>query len=149
MKTISELSPDIASREVFACGPGPYLEAVREIVHELGVPDDQYHEETFTIIPRAEPTAVSRASVATATSHVIEFRRSQRSVEIDEDTTLLEAAAKAGVAIASACQQGICGTCKTTRISGEVEMSDQGGFDQRRSLLGRSSCAVQYLRVMS
>lgn len=42
--------------------------------------------------------------------------------------TILQAARAAGVRIPAACEFGLCGTCKTRKISGEVEMSHNGGI---------------------
>lgn len=42
--------------------------------------------------------------------------------------TVLEAARAAGVRIPAACESGICGTCKTRKLSGEVNMAHNGGL---------------------
>ncbi|MER9894180.1 2Fe-2S iron-sulfur cluster binding domain-containing protein [Mesorhizobium sp. M0119] len=42
--------------------------------------------------------------------------------------TLLEAARQCGVYVPTACQQGICGTCRIAKLSGEVVMDDLGGL---------------------
>ena len=49
---------------------------------------------------------------------------------------MLAAAAQAGVTIASSCSQGMCGTCKLTQLSGEVEMNHQGGI-RAKEIMGR------------
>lgn len=41
--------PDIASRDVFVCGPGPWTNAVLRAVREAGVPAPQVHSERFEI----------------------------------------------------------------------------------------------------
>ena len=42
--------------------------------------------------------------------------------------TVLGAARAAGVRIPAACASGICGTCKTMTVSGEVVMTHNGGI---------------------
>jgi ferredoxin len=42
-----------------------------------------------------------------------------------EDGTLLELAEEVGLAPAFGCRSGICGTCKTRMLGGEVEYLDQ------------------------
>jgi len=56
-------------------------------------------------------------------AYTVEFRKSGKKVEwSDEYASLLELAQANDVEIESVCEQGICGTCKTKLISGEVEM---------------------------
>jgi predicted ferric reductase len=47
-RTLQRLVPDIASRDVYACGPGALVDAVREAVHVLGIPGDRVHHEAFS-----------------------------------------------------------------------------------------------------
>ena len=44
---------------------------------------------------------------------------------------VLDAAYAAGLSPASSCGQGMCGTCKTTMISGTVDMQHNGGIRPR------------------
>jgi glycine betaine catabolism B len=52
-------------------------------------------------------------------------------VQCPEDTPILTAAKIAGLRLPSSCTKGMCGTCKTKKLSGEVEMTHQGGIRQR------------------
>ena len=63
--------------------------------------------------------------------HEITFAKSGRTVACDEGTTILAAARSAGLRLPSSCTRGLCGTCKTRKVSGEVEMNHQGGIRQR------------------
>lgn len=51
-----ELVPDLREREVFACGPAPYMDMVKGALRAAGHDPARYHEETFTFedIPRAD-----------------------------------------------------------------------------------------------
>ncbi|WP_363216155.1 2Fe-2S iron-sulfur cluster binding domain-containing protein [Mesorhizobium sp.] len=44
--------------------------------------------------------------------------------------------AHSGLYIPTACQQGICGTCRTVRLSGEVAMDDLGGLNLEEKAAG-------------
>jgi len=44
---LRNLVPDIASRDVYVCGPIPMLDAVRRSLHRLRVPRSQVHLERF------------------------------------------------------------------------------------------------------
>jgi ferredoxin-NADP reductase/ferredoxin len=58
-------------------------------------------------------------------------------VRIDPDQKVLDAARTAGVRIGANCQEGMCGSCKSVKLSGEVEMNHQGGIRQREIDAGK------------
>jgi ferredoxin-NADP reductase len=132
-----QLVPDVAEREVYACGPLPYLEAVREIVARLGVPDDHYHEESFVVSAPAPVPSADQPAAAVAGGFAVEFARSGKTVECEPGATLLTAALRAGIPLASSCGEGVCGTCKLSKLSGEVEMSHQGGIRPKEIAAGK------------
>lgn len=121
-----DVAPDLIDREVFTCGPAPYMEAVRGLLAQAGADPDRCHEESFDLTTGAAPVTTS-----TGPTYTVELRRSGRTVECGEDTTLLAAAAQAGLSLPSSCQEGMCGTCKTTVLSGRVEMNHAGGIRPR------------------
>jgi ferredoxin-NADP reductase len=41
--------PDLAARDVYMCGPPGLMTAVREALHEAGLPPEQLHEERFDL----------------------------------------------------------------------------------------------------
>jgi glycine betaine catabolism B len=109
-----------------------------DITAALGVPAADYHEESFVAVPAvpADTPVIPEGGTATAT-YTVEFARSGRSVACEPGVTLLSAADRAGVRVPSSCGQGLCGTCKVTRLSGEVEMSHQGGIRPKEIAAGR------------
>lgn len=60
--------------------------------------------------------------------HSVRFSLSETEAECLPGQTVLQAARAAGVRIAAACESGLCGTCKTRKLSGEVEMNHNGGI---------------------
>jgi len=122
-----DAAPDLAERLVFTCGPAPYMEAVRDLLLRAGAHPDRCHEESFQV---ATPTAAP-VSTAAGPSYTVELRRSGRRFECDDRTTLLAAAAQAGLSLPSSCQEGVCGTCKTSMLSGRVDMQHAGGIRPR------------------
>jgi len=70
------------------------------------------------------PARVPAAAIATIT-----FERSGKSVALEGDQTVLEAAESAGVAIAYDCRSGTCGTCKVRLISGQVAMDCEAALE--------------------
>jgi glycine betaine catabolism B len=137
------LVPDLAERVVFCCGPAPYMAAVRRMLDVAGFDMQNYHEESFSFedlamkefSTHATTDAVAndeRQSDATqANTYSVEFARSGRTFTCADDEYVLDAAYAAGLSPASSCGQGMCGTCKTTVLSGTVDMQHNGGIRPR------------------
>ena len=123
------LSPDFHEREVFCCGPEPFMTAVRQMLETAGFDMTHYHEESFgrpAAMPVPAPFADTPAQVPAAAT--IRFVTSDVEAECLAGQTILQAARAAGVRIPAACEFGLCGTCKVMKTAGEVEMSQNGGI---------------------
>lgn len=127
------LAPDLAERVVFCCGPAPYMAAVRRILGEAGFDMQNYHEESFTFedLTMKEFAAETADDPADTKTYSVEFLRSGRSFTCAEGENVLDAAYAAGLNPSSSCGQGMCGTCKTTLLSGNVDMQHNGGIRPR------------------
>ncbi|MFC7053924.1 2Fe-2S iron-sulfur cluster-binding protein [Hansschlegelia quercus] len=132
------LVPDLREREVFVCGPAPYMAAVKQMLSELGFDMARHHEESFDFealgAEDAEAAIVAEAELdgaATVRTYKVAFARTKREIECPEDMTVLAAARKAGVRLPASCSKGLCGTCKSKLVSGTVEMHHGGGIRQR------------------
>ncbi|PWR18063.1 hybrid-cluster NAD(P)-dependent oxidoreductase [Zavarzinia compransoris] len=124
------LVPDLLSREVFTCGPAPYMAAVRGLLGLLGFDMAHYHEESFDF-GAATPEAAPAAPAGDTPVFRVEFTRSRRVIDCPADRTVLEAARAAGMRLPSSCTRGLCGTCKSRIATGKVEMKHAGGIRQR------------------
>ena len=122
--------PDIAERVVMCCGPAPFMMAARQLSADLGVPQGNYHEESFEAAVAEEATAPVSAAVETK-SFIVQFAKQGKSIEVRADQTVLSCAKKSGVRLPSSCANGICGTCKSKLLSGAVDMKHDGGIRQR------------------
>ena len=47
-RTLQKLVPDIATADVYVCGPVALVETVREACTVLGIPDERVHDEAFS-----------------------------------------------------------------------------------------------------
>jgi ferredoxin-NADP reductase/mono/diheme cytochrome c family protein len=112
--------------DFFLCGPGPFMEAARQILTALKVAPERIYQESFGSAPPTDgqPKAAA-AGVVTTTA---EFVRSGKSCPVRPGQTLLQAAEEHGVEIRSACRQGQCGTCKTKLLAGKVTMEAEQGL---------------------
>ncbi|GAB2450508.1 hybrid-cluster NAD(P)-dependent oxidoreductase [Nocardioides hungaricus] len=142
------LVPDLHERVTFNCGPVPYMESVRRILGGLGYDMARYHEESFSFDDPARPggapppEGVAYDAIAVApppsgtdddsvTTYAVEFVKSGRTISCRADENVLDAALAAGLRLASSCSQGLCGTCKLVKLSGEVDMDHNGGIRPR------------------
>ncbi|MGB1238533.1 MAG: MOSC N-terminal beta barrel domain-containing protein [Pseudomonadales bacterium] len=115
---LAAVCPDLASRDVMVCGPQDYMDKAREHLTALGLPAQRYHDESFVI---AEPPVAQQTDVGG--SFAVEFVQSGVTVSVDPEQTVLEAAEEAGIDIDYSCRGGVCGSCVTDLLSGELEAS--------------------------
>jgi ferredoxin-NADP reductase len=135
------IAPDFMEREIFTCGPAPYMKAVRAMLEEAGFDRAHYHEESFSFdaLPAAEQAAATDGAAVPAqeaptdseTKFSVTFAKMRRDIECGGHEHVLDAAKRAGVRLPASCTQGMCGTCKVKLVSGQVDMRHNGGIRQR------------------
>lgn len=121
-------APDYMEREVFCCGPEPFMTAVREALAGLGYDMDHYHQESFTAPVGATDAVPEDVTPDEDVAARVEFALSGRTVECAQTDTLLAVARSAGLVIPSGCTFGVCGTCKVRKTEGQVHMVHNGGI---------------------
>jgi ferredoxin-NADP reductase len=99
-----------ADTKIYCCGPEPLLRAVEKLCDRLG--DDVLRTERFTACPEVPAAADS--------AFVVELRRSGLTLSVPGSQSILAAVRDAGVDVLSSCEDGICGTCITSVVDGEV-----------------------------
>ncbi|MCE8439532.1 FAD-binding oxidoreductase [Rhodovulum sulfidophilum] len=126
------MAPDYLEREVFCCGPEPFMRAVREALQGLGYDMDRYHQESFQAPAATEADLTELDDVVPDESAQVEltFAASGVTVKAAETDTILAAARANGLNIPSGCTFGVCGTCKIRKLSGEVHMVHNGGISE-------------------
>lgn len=99
---------------VYCCGPATLMEAV-----EITVPDtSRLRLERF----RA-PEVKSAPDIPDGAFDVVVNSTGER-VHVGAETTILDALEEAGHEVPSSCTEGICGTCETGVVSGEIDHRD-------------------------
>ena len=58
------------------------------------------------------------------TSFQVVLERTGRTLDIPADASILEVLELEGIAVPSSCQQGVCGTCETKVLNGEIDHRD-------------------------
>lgn len=127
--TLARLAPDAARREVYCCGPEPFMRDVRSLLTDMGLPPSHYHEESF-VLPTADTRKVRERSARESERYQVRYDRAGCVGECAGSQTLLEAASKAGLVIPSGCRAGVCGTCRVRLLAGTVDMSEAGGIGE-------------------
>lgn len=100
---------------LYVCGPKGFMDAVIAAARAQGWGDEQIHVEYF-VAPVPAPVDSG--------SFEIELASSGQVVAVSSGQTIVEALALCGVDIPTSCKHGICGTCLTGVISGEIEHHD-------------------------
>jgi phthalate 4,5-dioxygenase reductase subunit len=100
-------------RHVHCCGPRGLMQAVRDMTGHW--PASAVHFEDFSGASATRPDdAPFRVRLA----------RSGAVVDVAAGTTILEALRIAGHAVASSCETGTCGTCRTGLVAGAADHRD-------------------------
>ncbi|MYG99310.1 MAG: Rieske 2Fe-2S domain-containing protein [Acidimicrobiaceae bacterium] len=117
-ETVAEIRRLVAGYESFAnlyvCGPGPMLEAVRREASAAGWPDEAVHFEYFKNTNEIDNSSTFEVALA----------RSAMTVTVPAGATILEVLRGHGVIMPSSCEQGACGTCVATVLEGEPDHQD-------------------------
>ncbi|GAA1682319.1 PDR/VanB family oxidoreductase [Microbacterium lacus] len=137
LATAVAAAPDAA---VYACGPERMLSALRELLPEddgrlrleyFAAPDIEY-----------EPGGVFAVRLA----------RTGVELTVDPEQSVLEVMRSAGVEVLTDCEEGICGSCETHVLEGEVEHRDFVLTSQERERMdcmmvcvSRASCPLLVL----
>jgi glycine betaine catabolism B len=87
--------------------------------------------------PEAGTTDPSSFDTVGTGSLTLSFMRTGINVRIDPNEDILGVAQRAGVRIGANCKEGMCGSCKVVKLSGEVEMNHQGGIRKREIDAGK------------
>lgn len=109
-----------AGFHLYTCGPGPLLKAIQRYINPW-VDQSRFHYERFV----GDPADAGAATAPVAGDHefVVELNDGQE-IDVPVGTTILAALESAGVPVLSSCQEGICGTCETGVLAGEVDHRD-------------------------
>jgi ferredoxin-NADP reductase len=109
---------------IYTCGPEPLLAAVEQRC-AAGWPPGSLHLERFS------PRHVDKPDEEKALE--VELRRTGRTLAVRADQSIFDAVRGAGVSVLGSCLEGICGTCETQVLDGEVDHRDSVLDDEERA----------------
>jgi ferredoxin-NADP reductase len=136
---LQQVAPDFLARDVYTCGPAPFMAAVQAMLSGAGYPTQRYRQESFSFettaaelgLPGAAAEAVGSDGAAAVVQHRITLGKTGQVFACGADQTILQAATAADIRLPFSCSNGMCGTCKSKKLSGQVEMQHHGGIRQR------------------
>ncbi|WP_347354693.1 ferredoxin reductase [Intrasporangium sp.] len=114
---LETICPDWRRRAAYACGPADFLDGATTLWEsELAAgPADGAAEPLM--IERFAPVLLPGAGGA---GGLVTFEKSDKEVEAPGDCSLLDAGEQAGVVMPSGCRMGICRSCLTPLVAGQV-----------------------------
>jgi len=107
---------------LYVCGPESFMDWIIATAQRLGYPDAQIHREYFK-------TAVDHSGEA----FDVLLSRSNRRVTVGAESSIVAALADAGVRVTTSCEEGICGTCLCTVLSGIPDHRDVYLTDEEKA----------------
>lgn len=111
---LDALVEDLAGHQVFACGPGGFVDTARSLLAARAV---SFEAEAFTPLPQAiQETGTVQVTLAA----------SGRTLRLDRGMSLLKALEAEGLRPASGCRMGICNTCSCGKSSGATRNLNTG-----------------------
>jgi ferredoxin-NADP reductase/MOSC domain-containing protein YiiM len=127
---LAELEPP-RDAQAYLCGPTPFMEEISAALAAMGIDASRIHTEPFGPAPGLTPGI---AATPARTPHppagqpgngpTIAFARSNLAIPWSGDySSLLELAEACDVPVRWSCRTGVCHTCETTLIAGDVGYS--------------------------
>ena len=111
---------------VYCCGPEGMLAAV-ESLHSQVAGGTTLHIERFS----ASTEALERAA-APGAAFEVELSRSGKVLQVPPERSLLDVVREAVPGIEFSCSEGICGTCETSVLSGDIDHRDDLLTDEEK-----------------
>jgi ferredoxin-NADP reductase len=108
--------------DFYLCGPEPFMKALHDGLRAWSVPEARIHYEHFGPATVLKPQAHKAAGTTAATTVDVSFARAGLTVAWDPSVeSLLDLAELHGLRPDFSCRSGICHTCMSRLIEGDVE----------------------------
>ncbi len=117
---LAQLVPHLSEQQVFACGPGGFVETARELCAGRS---QAFVAEGFT---PAAPVGLPAAAGAETRTVRVTLQRTGRELQLSTGLSLLEALEAEGLNPPSGCRMGVCHTCVCPRVEGTTQDMQSG-----------------------
>jgi ferredoxin-NADP reductase/pSer/pThr/pTyr-binding forkhead associated (FHA) protein len=142
---LAETVPDLSQRQMFLCGPEPFMQSATAALKAQGAAEKNIHVEHFFEKPlRADDRIALEKIRNNRGKHRVRFAQSGLTVRCDETINLLELAEAHGIPVDNDCRTGSCGECMVRCLKGRADLSDEAEIDPKAKQAGwiYSCCAV-------
>ncbi|MGB5246174.1 MAG: 2Fe-2S iron-sulfur cluster-binding protein, partial [Woeseia sp.] len=121
------LQPD----EAFVCGPDTMIDTVKAALTEVGMPDDAVHIERYGAPRKNAQAPAARSDADAGLAHITVIMDGHRkSFDMPHGgDSIVDAAAQHGIELPFSCKGGVCATCRTKVVDGEVRMDTNYGLE--------------------
>lgn len=117
-----------AAFQLYTCGPGPLLKVIESMTESWDDPS-RLHFERFA----ADPEAAGVAVAPHEGDHEFTVQGTDGTeINVPVGVSILQALEDAGMSPLNSCREGICGTCETSVVSGEIDHRDSLLSDEER-----------------
>lgn len=106
---------------VYCCGPRGLMDSVADMSGHW--PSGSVHFESF---------GADVTSYAANTGFTVRLQKTGTTLSVAADQTILETLRSAGLRVASSCESGTCGSCRTGLLAGQAEHRDMVLGDQEK-----------------
>lgn len=100
---------------IYVCGPAGFMDAVLAAAKDLAWPETQIHREYFEAA--GHDTSLDRP-------FDVKIASTGRIIHIPRDKSVTAVLAACGIDIPTSCSEGVCATCLTHVLEGEIEHND-------------------------
>ncbi|MGJ7552280.1 PDR/VanB family oxidoreductase [Pseudomonas alloputida] len=107
---------------MYTCGPSGFMDWVIAGARQQGYSEDHIHKEYFQV--EVDASGAGFEVVAA---------RSNKTVQVAEGQSILDALAQVGIKIDISCEQGVCGTCMCEVLEGEPDHRDVYLTDEEKA----------------
>lgn len=140
-----------AGTHLYYCGPAGFMRAAAAATAHW--PEGTVHFEYFTAAaaPRTSITQAELSAVddgAVGIGFQVEIASTGATYFVPNDKSIVQVLAEHGIQVEVSCQSGLCGTCTTRYLSGEVDHRDLVLPDDQRSEFLTVCCSRAKSRVL-
>lgn len=104
-----------ADTHFYCCGPTPMLDAFESTCEGLGYPHAHIERFVAAELPPSEDAQ---------SSYSVELKKSGKTLSIEPGLSLLDVLLEAGCDIDYSCREGVCGSCETRVLEGDIDHRD-------------------------
>ncbi|MER2533840.1 MAG: PDR/VanB family oxidoreductase [Rhizobiaceae bacterium] len=106
---------------IYLCGPERFIQSLEAAARERGHAPQNVHREFFNAEVKLDGAGFE-----------VEARRSGVSVRVQEGEPITKALARVGIKVEVKCEEGVCGTCITDVIAGDLDHRDHFLTDEEK-----------------